>query len=278
MNKNKIILPLIIVILFGTSFESYAKKTKRVKGEKPIVRSFMLSGGAQFGIGLPFNSNKISSLSTAFSHSQNNHFYLKLRLKKFIISGGVRTSFFDFKNQAFKQSIESTYSKSDFEINSGQISATAEVVTPYIGFGYKMKYSKIEFEPFIRLGLGVLNYQIGDVNLTSQNSNILDQTISFYDYRSELFFNPSIGLNGARRISNLFKFTASVAFDFGNPCESELQEITIQKPYQTIRMRNIYLQNSMNNLYFMIGLEITPFNRIYSNERKYEKLKNKVTK
>ncbi len=262
------------MLLFGcmltcTTLHSFGKGTKRMKGEKPLIRHYLLKAGIQYGIGKPMNARYKNDLNTPLSYSNNFNFYLKLRLKKISVSGGIRVTSFAIKTTDLQQSTEDSYHKSDFDITSTMKGSTLNVVTPYVYVGYPMQYKHIEVEPFVRMGAGFLNYSLFNVNLRSTQSNVLDQSIFFDDAASQTFFNPSIGVHLSKKLFNFITLTGSLAYDAGNPDKSELLETTIQQNFSVIRKRNIYLQNSVNNANVMIGVELTPFNRIYSNEKKH---------
>lgn len=249
------------------------EKSNRSKDDHPIVKRYILNAGIQYGVGAPLSSNSLGDLKTSFSFSHNLNVYLKLHLKQISIYGGLRNSSFQIKRSLLDQSISDNYSKPDFNIRSQSSVSTADVATPYLGIAYHLNTSQIDLEPYARLGLGIITYDIRTIEFASKNSAALDQTIYFNDVTPQVFLNPGIGLNAFKKLSNFIRISGSLALDFGNPGRSELQEITDQRPHATIRKRNIYLQQGTSNLCIMLGLEITPFNKIYSNEKKYNRIK-----
>lgn len=273
MRSSQIGVLLVCLCSICTTSIFAKEKSNRYKDDHPIVRHYILNGGIQYGVGAPLSSNSLGDLKTSFSFSHNLNVYLKLKLKQISIYGGVRNSSFQIKRSSLDQSISDYYSKPDFNIRASSLISTADVATPYMGISYHLNSSHIDLEPYARLGLGILTYDMRTIEFASKNSAALDQTIYFNDVSPQVFFNPGIGLNAFKKLSNFIRLSGTVALDFGNPGRSELQEITDQRPHATIRERNIYLQHGASNLCIMLGLEITPYNKIYSNEKKYNRIK-----
>lgn len=142
----------------------------------------------------------------------------------------------------------------------------AEVITPFIGVGYVFPVRRFELEPFMRFGLGVLNYRLLNIDYESNNSSALNETVYFSDKKPVVFFNPNIGLDSRTKMSNLFSLTAALAFDYGKAPKNEILEKT-SKNSNIIGMRNIYMQSNVHNFYFSLGIEVTFFNKIYAGEK-----------
>jgi len=273
--KHRMSLLAGILLVLSSQFTMANKKEVDKRG-KPVVQHFMVRIGLQYGIGLPFNSRYKNDLNTPLLFSHNVNAFLKLRCKHLSISGGIRNSSFTIEKDELQKSIETSYNKPNFTISSNTKGSSADIVTPYIGFGYAIKYKRFEFEPFLQLGIGVLNNVLSEVTLSSNNSSVLDQRVTFVDNQAQTFFYPSVGLNVHRRLFNALTITGNIAFNTGNPGRSELQEVTKQGQSTTIRKRNIYVENGITNFCIMFGVEFTPFRRLFPNEKNYEKLKKKL--
>ena len=274
MNKQIIMLGMVTVACLSVISTGAFPGNK--KNQDFIVRHYMLSGGLQYGIGAPLSNSYSNPLDIRFRYSHNTNTYLRLNISRMSLFAGLRFTSFQFNRHLLNQDIRLRYEQQGYKVSEEVLGSSFDIITPYFGFAYVFRYKSLRLEPLIRFGLGISNYAIAPVYLTPDQSGKPSRTVYFIDSRPNLFVNNSLGINVSKRLSNFIKFNVTAGLDLGNPGKAEIIEETNEASFYTIRKRNLYLQHNATQFYLMAGFEFTPFNKIYADEKRYERLRSNM--